>query len=79
MQFLRTAFWVVIAVALGRQPQGPRIIGLRTQLAAVLAVVLRPQATVVEPEPTSQWNDRSHALRSPLTPGPHAWRASARS
>jgi hypothetical protein len=49
------------------------------ELAAVLAVVLRPQATVVEPEPTSQWNDRSHALRSPLTPGPHAWRASARS
>ncbi|HAS08760.1 MAG: hypothetical protein GM44_3230 [actinobacterium acAMD-2] len=49
------------------------------ELAAVLAVVLRPQATAVEPEPTSQWNDRSHALRSPLTPGPHAWRASARS
>ncbi len=49
------------------------------ELAAVLAVVLRPQATVVEPEPTSQWNDRSHALRSPLTPGPHAWRASTRS
>ena len=49
------------------------------ELAAVLAVVLRPQATVVEPEPASQWNDRSHALRSPLTPGPHAWRASARS
>jgi len=49
------------------------------ELAAVLAVVLRPPATVVEPEPTSQWNDRSHALRSPLTPGPHAWRASARS
>ncbi|MEI7647551.1 MAG: acyl-CoA carboxylase subunit epsilon [Actinomycetes bacterium] len=49
------------------------------ELAAVLAVVLRPQATVVEPEPTSQWNDRSHALRTPLTPGPHAWRASARS
>jgi len=49
------------------------------ELAAVLAVVLRPQATVVEPEPASQWNDRSHALRTPLTPGPHAWRASARS
>jgi|LakMenEpi03Aug12_release.lakeMendotaPanAssembly.Ray.scaffolds.fasta_scaffold127849_3 hypothetical protein len=49
------------------------------ELAAVLAVVLRPQATSVTPEPTSQWNDRSHALRSPLTPGPHAWRASARS
>ncbi len=49
------------------------------ELAAVLAVVLRPQAPAVEPEPTSQWNDRSHALRTPLTPGPHAWRASARS
>jgi len=49
------------------------------ELAAVLAVVLRPQASVAaDDEPTSQWNDRSHALRSPLTPGPHAWRASAR-
>jgi len=48
------------------------------ELAAVLAVVLRPQASVAEEETTSQWNDRSHALRSPLKPGPHAWRASAR-
>jgi len=49
------------------------------EIAAVVAVLLsRPAAEEPPSRPApSAWADRSRLLRSPLVPGPDAWRRSA--
>jgi hypothetical protein len=50
------------------------------ELAALVAVVAaRTGDAADEPAPTSRssWTDRSRYVRSPLAPGPRAWRDSA--
>ena len=50
------------------------------ELAALLAVVTAAGEAPAEPERARRggWSDPARQLRRPLTPGPNAWRASAR-
>ncbi|MGH3983116.1 MAG: acyl-CoA carboxylase subunit epsilon [Pseudonocardiaceae bacterium] len=49
------------------------------ELAALVAVLagLASAAGPEPPKPHSAWTDPEHRLRTPLQPGPGAWRASA--
>ena len=62
-----------IAVVRG-EPTAVEIAALITVLAARQRLA-RPAA--VRPRARSQWADRGHLLRAPVTAGPGAWRASA--
>jgi hypothetical protein len=50
------------------------------EIAALLAVLSAASGDEAKPATwhTSQWSSRDRAVRRPLTPGPGAWRASAR-
>jgi hypothetical protein len=50
------------------------------ELAAVVVVLTaagRPRAASPAPGPVGQWASRSRVMRTTVTPGPGAWRASS--
>jgi hypothetical protein len=72
----------------GREPatDGPPLLRVvkgeptAEELAALVAVVAARAAGSGEaaaPSPQSAWTDRSRYVRSPMSPGPGAWQASA--
>jgi len=63
--------WVVAG-----QPTDEEAAALAVVLAAKLAA--RPAQAREERAAVGGWSDRARAMRTPLTPGPGAWRNAAR-
>ena len=59
-------------------PSGEETAALAVVLAAKLAAGPPSAHRPAERGAASRWADRAQAMRAPLTPGPDAWRDSAR-
>jgi hypothetical protein len=60
------------------EPTAEELAALTAVLSARAAAARAAAEAPAEPAPASGWRDRSRGLRSPLRPGPGAWRLSLR-